>query len=320
MNTKGSGLNRSDARELVSIVVPCYNETGNLASLLNGLAESLKEECYEVILVDDGSEDDTAVQIETLSMLRENVRGVLLARNFGHQLALTAGILHARGQAVVTMDADMQHPPEVVPEFIRLWREGYAVVQGQRSDTETVPFLKRALSNAYYRFFKSLCGVPLEPGMADFRLIDRTVVDELNAMEEADVFLRGLFAWMGYRRAVVPFQVGERLSGKTKYTARKMLALARAGLLSFATWPLQVGLSLGLGGIAAGLVSLLIALGCVVLSSPAAGTSFALAGLGILVISLLFLMIGIQGVYLRRIFDRTQKRPRFLIQRVVGEE
>ena len=177
---------------LLSIVVPAFNEGGNVHTLAGAVAAVLKDQPYELIFVDDGSRDDTFDQIEQLSRRDGRVRGLSLSRNFGHQYALSAGLRHARGDAVVTMDADMQHPPSLLPTLIDRWREGYNVVQTVRRDSLKTPMLKRLTSRAYYRVFSALCGIPIEPGMADFRLLDRRVLDEINALKRFSN--RGLFA------------------------------------------------------------------------------------------------------------------------------
>ena len=308
---------RRPSPELLSIVVPAYNESGNLRVLAEALSDVLGDVKYELIFVDDGSGDDTFEQIARLSRQDGRIRGLSLSRNFGHQYALAAGLKHARGQAVVMMDGDMQHPPALVPELIDKWRQGYNVVQTVRSDTHRTPLLKRITSKAFYRIFSALCGIAIDPGMADFRLLDRRVVDEINAMDEGRIFLRGLLAWMGYKRAIVPFEVGLRHSGSTKYSVRKMLTLAKTGIFAFSSMPLRIATTLGLVMAVLGLAEFAY----LVWSSHAYGAveGWAItAAVLTLLFGMLFLLVGIQGEYIIRIHDRVRRRPPFLIERTVG--
>lgn len=305
------------APELVSIVVPVFNEGGNVAVLAAAVSDAMGQTPYELIFVDDGSRDDTFEQIESLIRRDGRVAGLALSRNFGHQYALSAGLRHARGQAVVMMDGDMQHPPALLPELIGKWRQGYNIVQTVRNDADHTPLLKRLSSRAFYRVFSALCGIRMEPGMADFRLLDRTVADELNRMNEGQLFLRGLLSWMGYRRALVPFDVAKRNSGRSKYSLRKMVRFAKAGIFAFSSVPLRVGIVIGL--VMAGLSFL--ELGYVLVSylrgETVAGWASIVAIMSLL-FGVLFLVVGIQGEYIVRIYERVQHRPPFLIERHVG--
>lgn len=306
--------------ELLSIVVPVFNEAGNLAVLSQAVAASVGGEDYELIFVDDGSTDDTFATIAQMSQSDHRVRGISLSRNFGHQYALSAGLRAARGQAIVMMDGDMQHPPSLLPEMILRWREGYNVVQTVRQDTSRVPLAKRVTSWAFYRVFSTLCGIRIEPGMADFRLLDRRVLDEINAMDEGQLFLRGLVAWMGYRRATVHFQVAPRHSGKSKYGVGRMLRFAKSGLFAFSPMPLRIGIIVGL--IMAGLS--FAELAYVIFAyltgrAQAAGWASTVAVMSFL-FGVLFLLMGIQGEYIIRIYERVQRRPPFLVERTCGGE
>jgi glycosyltransferase involved in cell wall biosynthesis len=305
---------------LISIVVPSYNEGGNVKVLAVAVAEALNGYNYELIFVDDGSSDNTFDEIAALSQADARVVGLSLSRNFGHQYALAAGLKSACGQAVIMMDGDMQHPPTLLPSLIEKWRLGYNVVQAQRMDSQHVPWLKRSTSRAFYRVFSACCGIKIDPGMADFRLLDRCVLDELNALQEGQLFLRGLVAWMGYRTAVVPFEVAQRHSGKSKYTVGKMLRFAQAGIFAFSSVPLRMGITIGL--VMAGLSFAEFAYVIIAYLagwSKAAGWASTLAVISLL-FGVLFLLVGIQGEYIARIYERVQHRPPFLVERKVGRQ
>lgn len=302
---------------LISIVVPAYNESENLAMLTAGIVEVMGERPWELIIVDDGSTDDTFEQIAEIARRDPRVRGLGLSRNFGHQFALAAGLRHARGEAVITMDADLQHPPAVLPLMVGHWREGYKVVQAVREDEAEGSRFKRCTSRGFYRIFSLLSGVPIDAGMSDFRLLDRAVVDHVNALDEADLFLRGLLAWMGHRRALIPYRPGRRHGGQSKYGLGKMLRLARMGIFAFSPVPLRIGTALGLvmSALSAGEVVYVLYTYLAGRTVPGwASTMVLLSSL----FAVLFLLLGIQGAYLLRIYERVQRRPSFVIDRTCG--
>ncbi|MFB3892936.1 MAG: glycosyltransferase family 2 protein [Phycisphaerae bacterium] len=308
---------RQDPSALISIVVPVHNESANIRPLAEAVAMALGPTPYELIFVDD-SEDDTFAQIEALAAVDPRVRGLGLSRRFGHQNALSAGLRRARGRAVIMMDGDFQHPPELLPALIAKWREGFNVVQTVRQDAGRVPWLRRAAGRAFYRTFSALCGIPIEPGMADFRLIDRVVLDELNTLNEGQLFLRGLVAWMGYRRALVPFQSAPRRAGDTKYGSWRLLKFAKSGIFSFSSIPLRISIFVGLIMAALSLVELaFVIVAYFVEGRPQPGWTSTQAIMSFL-FAVLFLLVGIQGEYIIRIYERVQRRPPFLIERQVG--
>lgn len=305
--------------ELLSVVVPVYNEAENVEPLAAAVREALADQAYELVFVDDGSSDATLERIEGLAAADGRVVGVALSRNFGHQVALSAGLREARGQAVVTLDGDLQHPPELIPQLLDKWREGYNVVQTQRLDVETPGAVKRWTSRAFYRVFSALCGIRLDPGMADFRLLDRSLVDELCRMREGQLFLRGLVAWMGYRKAVVPFTPAARHAGKTKYSMRRMLRFAGAGLFSFSAVPLRLGV---LAGLIAALLSFAEIVYVLVVyfrgeTIPGWASTMAIQSF---LFGVLFVLLGLQGEYLLRIYRRVQGRPGFLVERLIRRD
>jgi dolichol-phosphate mannosyltransferase len=266
------------------------------------------------VFVDDGSSDRTWDTIVALSAGDVRVRGVRLSRNFGHQSALMAGLAAARGQAVVTMDADLQHPPPVVPQLLRKWREGFHIVHAVRRDPPNVSWFKRKTSKLYYRLFSFMSGVAIEPGSADFCLLDRQVLDEVLKFEEEGLFLRGLVHWVGYATTSVPFECGERHAGTSKYSLRKMLTLGWHGVSSFSLVPLRIGIAIGL------------------LSSTLAflGTGYAIVGwwfddavvpgwassvaLTSFLFGVLFAFLAVLAEYVGRIVVEVRRRPRFLVR------
>ncbi|HEX7237594.1 MAG TPA: glycosyltransferase family 2 protein [Gammaproteobacteria bacterium] len=302
---------------MISIVIPAYNEERNLQALYANLREVLRaagEDEFELVFIDDGSTDRTWDTIGTLSAGDVRVRGVRLSRNFGHQSALMAGLSAARGQAVVMMDADLQHPPPVVPQLIRKWREGFQIVHAVRRDPPNVSWFKRVTSKLYYRVFAFMSGVAIEPGSADFCLLDRQVLDEVLKFEEEGLFLRGLVHWVGYSTTSVPFECGERHAGTSKYSLSKMMTLGWHGVSSFSLVPLRIGIAIGL------------------LSSTFAflGTGYAIVGWWVddavvpgwassvamtsFLFGVLFAFLAVLAEYVGRIVVEVRRRPRFLVR------
>jgi glycosyltransferase involved in cell wall biosynthesis len=302
---------------LVSVVVPAFNEGNNVGTLAAKIAEAMQGRPWELILVDDGSSDDTFARIADLARRDPRIRGLSLTRNFGHQYALAAGLRQARGEAVITMDADLQHPPALLPAMIDKWRDGYKVVQGVRQE-ESTPLFKRWTSRSFYTIFSLLSGIRLEPGTSDFRLIDRVVVDHINALDEGDLFLRGLLAWMGYRQARLPYQAGPRHSGASKYGLRKMLGLARMGIFAFSPMPLRIGTAIGLLMSALSLAELGYVLFAYLSGRTVPGWASTMALVSVL-FAVLLLLVGMQGAYLLKIYERVQHRPRYIVECTCGD-
>jgi glycosyltransferase involved in cell wall biosynthesis len=320
LQTTSPGLDGGPLRdepELVSIVVPIYNELANLSALIEAVSAAMGSRTYELILVDDGSTDGTGQAIASHAQADERIVGLCLSRNFGHQYALAAGLSYAAGDVVVMMDGDLQHPPKLVPEMIRLWREGYNIVQARRVDTEGISPRRRLLGRLYYGLFRFLCGISLDEGESDFRLLDRSVVEEINKMQEGQLFLRGLIAWMGYRKAKVDYTAPPRHAGQSKYSLRKILRLARSGILSFSTAPMRLGIVVGLVMSALSFLELIYVLIAKACGWTVPGWASTMALLS-LVFGVMFLLMGLQGEYLIRIYERVQHRPAFLVERVIG--
>jgi len=311
-----AGQGRRAAPRLVSIVVPVFNEIPNVGPLIEAVEAALGTQPYEILFVDDGSTDGTPAEIETHAARDDRICAVVLSRNFGHQHALAAGLRCARGDVVVTMDGDLQHPPGLIPTLIERWQEGANIVHTRRADTEDLPGFKRLTSRAFYRVFGWLSDVPLEPGMADFRLLDRRVVDELNRMQDGRLFLRALLRWMGYRSAIVPFTPGQRHAGRSKYTTRRMLRLATDGTLAFSTVPLRVGLLIGTATAVLSFIELLFVVIAWLMGRTVPGWA-STVGVVAFLFGVLFILLGIQGQYILRLYEQARARPPFIIERIV---
>jgi glycosyltransferase involved in cell wall biosynthesis len=302
---------------MLSVVIPAYNEERNLDVLYANVREVLVADVgddWELVIVDDGSTDRTWDVLCALSAADVHVRGVRLSRNFGHQSALMAGLAAARGGAVITMDADLQHPPSVLPQLVRKWREGFQIVHAVRRDPPNLSWFKRTTSRLYYQLFTFMSGVAIEPGSADFRLLDRQVLDELLKFEEEGLFLRGLVHWVGYATATVPFECGERHAGSSKYSLRKMLALGWHGMSSFSLVPLRVGIAIGLlSSTLAFLWTAYAIVGWWVDDAIVPGWASSVAVSSFL-FGVLFMFLAVLAEYVGRIVVEVRRRPRFLVR------
>jgi len=309
------------ARSLISIVVPCLDEEEVLAETLDRLdrMSRLPPDCdFEFIFVDDGSSDATMVLLRQAAARDNRVRVIGFARNFGQQIAVSAGIDRARGDAVVLMDADLQDPPEVVAEMIACWRTGFDVVYGTRRSRRHDGPLKRITASGFYKVINRLSEVPIPRDTGDFRLMSRPVVEVLRRMPERHRFLRGMVAWAGFRQTALSYDRPERFAGKTKYPLRKMMRYAADGILSFSTRPLQMSIALGLMSAFLALVGIGYALFMRIF------TSTWVEGWTALMIAVLFLggvqllSLGILGEYVGRIYSEVQRRPLYVVRETVG--
>lgn len=304
-------------RVTFSVVVPVFNEIGSLPELYRRVREVMQGlgEPWELVLVDDGSSDGSTEAILQLAEEDARVRPVIFARNFGHQIAITAGLDFARGQAVVVMDADLQDPPEVIPEMVARWREGYEVAYGVRTQREGESWIKKATAALFYRLIYRITDVRIPLDTGDFRLLDRQVVDVLRQMRERHRFPRGMAAWVGFRQTGVPYRRAARFTGETKYPFRKMLRLALNAVTGFSYFPLQIATYLGF--LSAGLSILAIP---VVMLLRLAGSQ-AFFGQASTLIAVLFLggvqliSLGILGEYVGRIYDEAKGRPLYVLRR-----
>ena len=305
---------------LLSVVVPAFNEQQVLPAFFARLKSVLATlpDAAEIVFVNDGSTDATASLLDAWAAEDSRVRVLHFTRNFGHQAALTAGIDHARGDAVVLIDADLQDPPELIPTFHARWREGAQVVFGQRRRTNEGVW-KRVVYHAFYRLLHALADIDIPLDSGDFSLMDRALVDRLRALPERTRFLRGLRSWVGLRQTAVEYERPARASGDSKYTLAKLFKLAFDGIVSFSTAPLRLSLLLGV------LVSLVGFVLIVVLFYLRLVHAFDLPGYTSLMVVVLFLggiqllTVGIVGEYIARIYEEVKNRPVYLIARSVGD-
>jgi len=305
---------------LFSIVAPAFNEEETLPEFYRHVRQVMDGvgEPWELIVVNDGSSDRTMDILRQLHAEDPRVCVVSFARNFGHQIAVTAGLDHARGQAVVVIDADLQDPPEVIPELIARWREGYHVVYGVRAEREGETWFKLFTARLFYRLIGALTDVDIPMEAGDFRLLDRQVVDELRAMRERHRFIRAMTSWVGYRQIGVPYRRQPRFAGETKYPFRKMFRLAINAITGFSDLPLKLATTCGFVLLAAGLL-----LGVVLLALRLAGLA-PLAGQGTVLTAVILLsgtqliFLGIIGEYLARIYDEVRRRPLYTVQETLG--
>lgn len=314
-------LPREPGTAMLSVVVPCYNEQdviGVTMPRLLAMADGLVDVQTELVFVDDGSRDQTLRLLKGWAARDARIKVLSFARNFGHQVAVTAGIEAATGDAVVLIDADLQDPPEVVPEMVAKWREGYDVVYGTRTERAGESAFKRATAKAFYRVMNRLSDIPIPLDTGDFRLMSRRVVDALRAMPERDRFVRGMVSWVGFRQVALPYRRAQRAAGVTKYPLAKMLRFALDGLLSFSTKPLQMAITLGVAssGVAfAGIVYALVV---------RLATDRWVEGWAALFIAIMFLggvqlvTVGILGEYVGRIYNEVKRRPLYVIGETVG--
>jgi dolichol-phosphate mannosyltransferase len=303
-------------KPVYSIIAPIFNESGNIQELYRRLYEVLDQtgEAWELIMIDDGSTDDSASLIRQYAEEDSRVRPVIFARNFGHQIAVTAGLDYSRGDAVVIIDSDLQDPPEVILDLISKWKEGFQVVYAVRSEREGESWFKLFTASLFYRLISNITDVNITLDAGDFRLLDRQVVNVLNQMREKHRFLRGMSSWVGFRQTGVPYRRVARQVGETKYPFRKMFRLAINAVTSFSYFPLQLATYIGF--IAAGLSILAIP---AVIAIRLWGTETPLLGQATTLIAVLFLggvqliSLGILGEYIGRLYDEAKGRPLYIV-------
>ena len=304
---------------MLSLIVPCYNESEVLELTYHSLLEESHhwDMPFELLFVDDGSRDDTWAIIMRLAARDGRVRGLRMSRNFGHQAAVGAGLAHARGSAVVVLDADLQDPPQLIATMLERWRDGYEVVAARRNCRQGVGPLKKLLGYCFYRLLARITDVDIPKDTGDFALLDRGVVNVLVACPEHSMFWRGLRCYAGFRHTFIPFDRPRRARGQSKYTLRKLMHLASSGLLSYSTVPLRLGLYVGSATLVGSLLVGLGSLACALftdITPPVSGLGVSLFFLG----STQLLCLGILGEYLSRIYDEVRNRPRWIIAQEVG--
>jgi glycosyltransferase involved in cell wall biosynthesis len=309
------------SRDSITIVIPVFNEAANLERLVGRLKPQLERLglLWDVLFVDDGSTDDTLDLLRALNHRDRRFKSISLSRNFGQDIALAAGLKYAKGDAAILMDADLQHPPEIIESFLARWKEGYQVVYGQRMDHEAGrPPLRRLLSGIYYKIFNALANTNVPEGAGDFRLLDRRAIDAMNRMGDAARYSKGIYSWIGFRTIGVPYLVGERAEGSSKWKLRRLARFAIDGITSFSTLPLRIW---SLFGLALSLVAFGYAI-IVLTETLIFGRDSP--GYPTLVISIMFfsgvqlISLGVLGEYLGRVYEQVKGRPLFLVADEIG--
>ena len=304
----------------ITVVIPVLNEEQNLPTLRARLLQALGilDVEWDVLFVDDGSLDGTPAAIRALHESDTRFRGISFSRNFGKECAIAAGLRYAKGDAVVLMDADLQHPPETIATFLARWREGYDIVYGQRTDRAQDGPIRRLLSHAYYGVFKALSRTPLPRGAGDFRLLDRRAVDVMNRLGERARYNNGLYSWIGFRSIGVPYDVAPREGGDPKWRWRRLFGFALDGLMSFSTVPLRMSSVLGL------VISFAALAYAVVFFVKTLILGIDVPGFPTLIISIMVLSgvqlisLGVLGEYLGRIYEEVKGRPLYIVAEEIG--
>lgn len=299
----------------ISVVLPAHNEAGNIARMIATIERILADHGrFEIVFVDDGSRDGTLAAIRAAASDNPAVRYLSFTRNFGHQEALRAGLRHARGRAVIVMDADFEHPPELLPQMIAGWRDGAKVVATNRDDgNASLPPLKAFTSKLYYRVLDAIGDVRIEPGSADFMLLDRSVVNTINNFGDQDVFLRGTVRWFGFPTQTITFSRGARTYGESKYTLKRMVDLAVTGIAAHSVRPLRLAIWLALAAAASGILLLVYSVvSFYLIEGTVTGWTSLMATVALLGAAQL-LVLGIIGEYVGRILREARGRPTYVI-------
>lgn len=309
---------------LISLVIPVYNEFGvieiihaKILTVLDGLPYD-----FEILYVDDGSSDGTDATLAALAAQDDRVRVLILSRNFGHQAALTAGLDHAQGIIIISLDGDGQHPPALIPEMIELVRQGYDIVQGQRIEEHARFSFKQATSGAFYALINRVSGTKIQPGAADFRALSRQALDSLKAMPEYHRFLRGMIAWMGFKSVILPYHEEKRMAGRSKYSLAKMFRLASDAIFSFSLMPLYIGLSAG--GVfillaAAQIIYVLLLWLTGQYEKIVPGWSSLMAVM-LVASGIVMILLGFIGVYIGYIFQEVKRRPVYFLKKTPEQD
>jgi len=301
----------------ISLICPCYQEAEVIRSFydkLRSVLDTVEGATYEIVFVDDGSEDDTLTILNGLAGQDPRIRVCSLSRNFGHQIALTAGLDQASGDAVIMMDTDLQHPPDLIPEMVRQWRSGYDIVSGVRDETVGTSWFKNATSRGFYSILNKLSRTHIPTGVADFNLLSRPVYEALRGMRERHRFVRGLISWLGFKRTFVYYQAGRRPAGRSKYTLYKMLAMATDAVFSFSSTPLLIATRIGIFITLLGFVYLLYIMFKAVYTDSLVVGWASLIAVSLILGGCQLLFIGLLGQYLARVFDEAKGRPLYVLK------
>ena len=302
-----------------SIVVPVYNEEAVIDQTYRRLKQVMDstKEPYELIFVNDGSCDQTTALIKDFVYQDNAVKLITFSRNFGHQIAITAGMDYASGAAVVVIDADLQDPPEVILDMIGKWKEGYSVVYAKRTKRKGETFFKRQTARLFYRILNAFTDLDIPMDTGDFRLLDRKVCEEIKRLTEKNRYVRGLVSWVGFRQTAVEYERDERLAGETKYPLKKMIKLSLDGLTSFSSKPLKLANYVGAILFFFGLIYLAVLLLRISTTTVIAGWNLVMA-MQLILTGILLTMMGIIGEYIGRIYDETRDRPLYIVSECYG--
>lgn len=303
----------------ISVIIPLLNEEGNIDIISEKLVSIIKSISinYEIIFIDDGSTDSSLKKIRNLSNNNLHIKGISLSRNFGHQIALSAGLEHSKGDVVITMDADLQHPPEIIPKLIEKYKEGFDIVNTIRQETADSNFVKRLTSKGFYLLMNSLSDVRIEPAAADFRLMNRKTINEFLKFSEKDRFTRGLISWMGFNQAYINYSAPQRHSGISKYSLKKMFRFASDGLTSFSRKPLRISFYIGTSISIIGLIYSIYAIFEHFQGKTQPGWTSILVSI-LIIGGIQLISIGIIGEYLYRVFNESKNRPLYLIKEYIN--
>ena len=303
-------------KKTISIVVPVCNEEANVPILIreiNAVFQQLPEYYYSFVFIDDGSTDNTLTVLKELAAGQNNLFFVSLSRNFGHQNALKAGLDLANGDAVIMMDADLQHPPALIPALVKEWQNGFDVVYTIRKDHSELPLMKRKTSNLFYNLINNLSDIELEQGTADFRLMDKKVILAFRTFQESDLFMRGLVKWIGFSQKGIEYDPSVRSHGESKYTLKKMIRFALQGITSFSTRPLYTATYLGLAFACLSLLFIPYVIYSYYFGHVISGWASIIATISFFG-GLQLMILGVLGLYLGKLFIQSKQRPHYLVK------
>ncbi|MED4239403.1 glycosyltransferase family 2 protein [Priestia megaterium] len=299
-----------------SIVVPVYNEEEVIHETYRRLTEVMRstKEAYELLFVNDGSRDRTAEIIKEYSEQDPAVVLLDFARNFGHQIAITAGMDYARGEAVVVIDADLQDPPELILEMIKKWKQGFDVVYAKRTKRKGETYFKKQTAAMFYRFLRAMTDIDIPLDTGDFRLLDRKVCNQMNSIQEKNRFVRGLVSWVGFKQIAVEYERDERLAGESKYPLKKMLKLSMDGITSFSYKPLKLASYAGVTLSGIGFIYLLVVLYLKLFTDSTITGWSSLIVIQLFFSGIILIILGMIGEYIGRIYDETKNRPLYIVR------
>lgn len=308
----------------ISVIIPMYYEeevAEECYKRMTSVLQNIENYDYEIICINDGSRDKTLSILENLAIRDKRLKVLSFSRNFGHQCAVTAGLKYVTGDAIVIIDADLQDPPELIPEMLKLWEVGNDVIYGKRKTRDGESVFKLFTAKIFYKTLNALSDVEIPKDTGDFRLVDRKVVDTINSLPEHNKFLRGLFSWVGYKQIPFQYERKERFAGKTKYPLKKMLKLASDGIISFSTKPLKIVGGLGILSIVISFILLIYALISYIfkLNNLSAGWTSLMLGITFFA-GVQLLSLWIMSEYIARIYDESKNRPQYIIEKKINIE